>query len=417
MNEALFRKVSIQRISSPEQLDQLLHVTRSQNWLLIVALLLVVSTAVVWGYTGTVITTVAGQAVIVREGGVFNVVAQGGGIVASVPVRPREHLQPNQVIAVIAQPELIAKLNASKKALDEATAERTHAQQIATNTAMLQLTAIDHQKTNADRQIQQLIEMEQIDRQQVVLAEQLLSKGLVTKQRVLDLQQKEATAQNTVEDLRAQIKQLEAQEFAVRSQPSRDDAALIDRIENLERDVADCERELRTAENARTPYGGEVLDLQVYPGSSVSVGQPIISVQPDHEKFLLVAYVSSLHAKDIKIGMAVQVSPSNIEREEFGFMLGNVVYVADYPATIAALMRNFENEPLAKALSASGPVTEIQVELMRDSGTISGFKWSSSQGPPIALSPGTLCTAQVITRRQKPVSLVFPYIDRAVPGH
>ena len=33
MNEVLFRKVSLDRLSSPEQLDQLLRVTDPKSWL------------------------------------------------------------------------------------------------------------------------------------------------------------------------------------------------------------------------------------------------------------------------------------------------------------------------------------------------------------------------------------------------
>ena len=93
-------------------------------------------------------------------------------------------------------------------------------------------------------------------------------------------------------------------------------------------------------------------------------------------------------------------------------MKGEVVYVSDYPAMPAALMRNFENESLARALSSSGPVTEIRVAMKFDASTPSGFQWSTSKGPSIVISSGTICTVQTVTRRQQPISLVFPYIKK-----
>jgi HlyD family secretion protein len=72
-------------------------------------------------------------------------------------------------------------------------------------------------------------------------------------------------------------------------------------------------------------------------------------------------------------------------------------------------MRNFQNETLVHSIMAGGPVTELRVTLARDAETQSGYKWSSSRGPAITITSGTLCTVQVITRQQSPVSLLLPF--------
>jgi HlyD family secretion protein len=87
-----------------------------------------------------------------------------------------------------------------------------------------------------------------------------------------------------------------------------------------------------------------------------------------------------------------------------------VTSIADYPATPAALMRNFQNESLVTALTGSGPVTEVHVQLIADPATGSGYKWSSPLGPPVKLSSGTLCSVQIVTRRQRPVTLILPSV-------
>ena len=45
-----------------------------------------------------------------------------------------------------------------------------------------------------------------------------------------------------------------------------------------------------------------------------------------------------------------------------------------------------------------------------DPGTSSGYRWSSSQGAPVKLSGGTICLGEIVTRKQRPISLVFPYV-------
>ena len=107
--------------------------------------------------------------------------------------------------------------------------------------------------------------------------------------------------------------------------------------------------------------------------------------------------------------MGAEISPSTVKREEFGFIRGRVVYVGEFPASSDALMRNFQNETLVRSIMAAGPVTEVRVTLERDPMTLSGYRWSSSRGPAITISSGTLCTVQVITRQQPPVSLLFPF--------
>jgi HlyD family secretion protein len=106
----------------------------------------------------------------------------------------------------------------------------------------------------------------------------------------------------------------------------------------------------------------------------------------------------------------VEISPTNVKREEFGFLKGNVRFVADYPATPAALMRNCENESLVKSLTSDGTITEVRVTLLRDVATPSGFRWSSAKGPAIRITPGTLAGIRIVTRQQTPISLVLPFL-------
>jgi HlyD family secretion protein len=124
----------------------------------------------------------------------------------------------------------------------------------------------------------------------------------------------------------------------------------------------------------------------------------------------VLVYLPSLQAKAVQAGMDAEISPSTVKREEFGYIRGKVVYVGEFPASSDALMRNFQNEMLVHSIMAGGPVTELRVTLERDSMSLSGYMWSSSHGPAIRISSGTLCTVEVITRRQPPVSLLFPFL-------
>jgi len=412
MSSRLFRQVSLERLSSPEQLDQMMQVTSPRGWTGLAAIFLLLCTATIWGFNGKVVTAAGGQGVIVRSGGVINVVTRGGGMVLSLNARVGERIKANQVVATVAQPVLSETIRSMQDALAEAGHDRDHALQILTDSAKLQADALDRQRANDELQIQELGDQAKLTNEQITADEQLVAKGLITRQQALATKQKLVNVQDQIATLTAHVKQLDAQKFSIQSQPQREDTERRDRISNLRRDLAGAEKELSLAENVISPYDGEVLELKVSVGGNVSMGEPILSIQPDARHLELVAYVLSSDAKEIKRGMEVQVSPSSIRREEYGFMKGEVEYVSDYPATPAALMRNFENESLAKVLSSAGAVTEVRVALRTDPNTPSGFEWSASKGPPIIITSGTICTVQIVTKQQQPIALVFPYIKK-----
>jgi HlyD family secretion protein len=173
--------------------------------------------------------------------------------------------------------------------------------------------------------------------------------------------------------------------------------------------LAGLQRELELAGNVVSAYSGEVLELQVVAGSTVTNGAPLLTIQPDVDQLEVLVYVPAIKAKEIRPGMEAQVSPSTVRREEYGYLRGTVRAIADYPATPAALMRNFQNETIVTALIGSGPITELHVSLAPNPKTPSGYLWSSPQGPPVTLSSGTLCFAQIVTHEQRPLTLIIPY--------
>lgn len=62
MNEQLFRKKSIEKVSSPEQLNEYIRVTNPGVWLVLTAIIILLIGVCVWGFMGnldTTITTVA----------------------------------------------------------------------------------------------------------------------------------------------------------------------------------------------------------------------------------------------------------------------------------------------------------------------------------------------------------------------
>ena len=188
------------------------------------------------------------------------------------------------------------------------------------------------------------------------------------------------------------------------------DLQLRDRIAGDRRELQNLRREMELQSNVRSPYSGQVLELKVAPGALVQSGTPILSLQADVAGLQALLYIPADKAKQIRPGMAAEISPASIKREEFGYIRGEVSFVPDYPTTEAALMRVLENAPLVQAIGAAGPVMEVQVELETDPATPSGFRWSSPRGAPVKLSGGTMISGEVVTEDRRPITLVIPYL-------
>jgi HlyD family secretion protein len=404
----IFRKAALERLSSPEQLDQAVTVVPRHSWIALAGVCLLAVAACLWATAGSVTTKAAGEGLIIRTGGVLNVVAGGAGIVTSVKVAPGDQVQAGQVVAVISQPALAERIRSTELTLAQAREERTRILELRRGGARLEVESLSHRRANVEREIGNLEAQQKLASEQIEVEEQLLAKGLITRQQVLATRQKATTLEGAIAAQRAELVQLEAQRYTTEAQPVETAAELEGKVADLERTLASLRKEMELASQVISPYGGEVIEVKSYAGGPIGFGDPVLSMQTDVVLLEALVYVPSDRAKEVHLGMPAEVSPSIVKREEFGFIRGKVSYVADYPATNAALMRNFQNETLVQTLTKAGPVTEVRVQLEADAGNATGFLWSSSRGPAMKITAGTLCDALVVTRTQHPWELFLP---------
>ena len=57
----IFRKEAVQRLASPERLEQLLHVVSPHDWLVLGTVLALLGVVLTWACVGRLATTVAGR--------------------------------------------------------------------------------------------------------------------------------------------------------------------------------------------------------------------------------------------------------------------------------------------------------------------------------------------------------------------
>lgn len=122
-------------------------------------------------------------------------------------------------------------------------------------------------------------------------------------------------------------------------------------------------------------------------------------------------YVSTELAEEVKPGMEVQISPASTNKEDDGFIMGKVISVSQDPATKQSMTQKLGNESLVSMMTKNGTATEVTADLITDSSTASGYKWSSSGGKSITISSDTLVTGTVVIKKEKPIGRLFPLFD------
>jgi HlyD family secretion protein len=417
--QSIFRDVALDRLSSPEQLDQLMEVTTPRGWIALGAFGVLLATALAWGVLGSVPERIQGQGILVHSGGVLEVESPSGGRISDLAVRVGDVIAEGQVVARIAQQELLDRIRQARARVQELERKSASLSAFGERDLALQSAQLAEQRSNLEKSIQasqaQLGALEERVRSQ----EQLVSQGLITRQTLLATMQERETVRERVRRGRSDLAQLRVQELEVRNTRQREQEENTFELDGARRELAQLSNELRLTSEVASPYTGRVLEVIAEQGSIVERGQAILTVDLTGKRVQpleAVVFIPSVHGKKVKPGMEIQLAPSTVRREEFGYLLGRVTYVSDFPASAAGMRRLLKNDQLVTTLSGADAPYEVRAELIPDRGSPSGYRWSSSAGPPVRIQSGTLASGAIVVDRRRPIVMLIPQLRRRGDG-
>jgi HlyD family secretion protein len=412
-SDGVFRDAAVERLSSPEQLDQLVSITRPFDWVAAIALLLGLVVLIAWSILGRIPTRVIGDGILLSSGGrVVDAVSGVAGRLASIDVAVGDEVRLDQVIARVGQTEIEQRLRQANEVLRER--QREHADLTATITREIdtKLANFAAQEAGLNEAITVAEQRETYLTGEVARLEPAVSSGFVTRKTVEDRRVELNSAKLRIVDAQNDILKLKAQRVDLQSQRERDRMQSEFRINDAKRLVEQLSAELDRGSRILSPAEGRVVEVKVSEGSVLTVGTPVIEIETAGRTLEATIYMPPDRGKNIGPGMAVHVEPSMIVREEYGAIIGHVVAISEFPVTPQGMVADLHNDTLVKRFSQDGAPYAAKVRLEPDSTTVSGYRWSSGKGPPLRLSSGTLARAEVTTREQPPIELVIPLLKR-----
>lgn len=172
--------------------------------------------------------------------------------------------------------------------------------------------------------------------------------------------------------------------------------------------------ELEQRDTINAVYSGQILDLRIQKDAVVAEGDMVGSLIRDSkakENTSVVLYVPMEQGKRIREGMTANVSPSTVNREEYGYIIGQVKSISEYAVTRESMLNTLYNEQMVHAFAGEDTaVMEVRIELFRSTETVSGYRWSTQDGAPTVIEAGTICQGEVWVASRRPIDLVLPFL-------
>ncbi|WP_427159580.1 NHLP bacteriocin system secretion protein [Aliinostoc sp. HNIBRCY26] len=468
--ESIFRKESLERLSSPERLDQLMQIVNPLDWLPLATLGGFIVLGLVWSIFGRIPITVSGKGILIKPNQVVTFESPISGQLKSLNVKTGQCIEKGHIIATIDPTDLKQQLRLQRSKLAQlqtqerdsillqrqrtakekeaiASARASYIQRLRDTQTLTPafyekgLNAIRQQRISLQQRLKDATELVPVLQDRFQKRQQLLDAGAIAKDTVLQAEQEYKQGLQTVYDIQAQLKQLDVQEteaqqrylgnlssvgelqaqlkdLETRSKRIDQENAenintKVNQIQDTNRAIAQLEKQILDNSQIISLSSGCVLEVSTFVGQVASPGTPLVSVNTSNNNTPLIA-ISYFNVKDGKLiqpGMTLQITPDSVKRERFGGIVAQVTSVSSLPVTKEGANSLIGNPDLvSKILPTGGGDMEVRAEMVIDSSTFSGYRWSSSQGPKLNISAGTTTTVRVKVAEQAPITFVLPIL-------
>ena len=411
MSTGFFRKTALEKLSTPEQLDQLIKVTTPKGWILLSTLFIALTTALIWSVFGNIKTKLNVVGVILGEE-LHEVVSTSNGQLLDLKVEIGQKVKKGDIIAVLHQPEILQQIEGYQAIIKERELEFNQSSSFGSQDTRIQSEFVNQQRASVQMQISTEEKNIIFLNGQYQKEKELLNKGLITRPQINSTEQQIETAKSNIKRLRSQLTQSSSQELNLEYDSQQRNSFSRQKVSEAQRQLQQLQEQYDNKTFIKSPYDGEIVEVLTDIGIMVGAGTPLfklknVNIKQD-KKLKGVLYISSQDGKKIVKDMEALISPSTVKPQDHGFIKAKVTYISEFPITQKGMLRTVKNEQLVQSLLSMGTLFEVYVEFEEDKNTTSGYKWTSSKGPDIQVNEGTSCFGKITIENERPISLVVP---------
>jgi HlyD family secretion protein len=351
----------------------------------------------------------------VTGGGLQVVVAEGSGRLSEILVDVGDSVSVDEVVARIDKHEIQAEIDELSSQLEELKSQSEEHREFdeKEEAAQAKLEEADIARLDQTKEfsLQRVARLET----RWTIVDDLEKKGNMTKIDLQKIEEEIEDARMEHEKARLEIEQVKARNREATIKRERAQMERDFRIRELEGRIAVLKHRRDGEARVVSKFAGSVVEIRAAEQTAVNVGDPILLVQPEEatQQLEVILYVSAGTGKRVDLEDEVHISPSTVKREEYGSMVGIVREISPVPTGESAMMAVLKDKQMVeKFIQQIGLPRMARVELIANDDTPSGYQWTSSDGPPVVISPGTLCSGTVTVERQRPIALVIPTIKK-----
>ncbi|OQA79692.1 MAG: Colicin V secretion protein CvaA [bacterium ADurb.Bin243] len=415
MSGELFRKAALEKLSTPDQLDRLVVITHPRGWLALLAAALAIATGLIWGVFGTISYKVSGTGMLIKTGGLFNISHDFTGKIIDIRVREGDFVKEGDVVARIDQSTTLNQIVDLREKIKNLVAQKEKTISYNSESNIKNIEYIDDEAKKLNDSIKSNTENLKILNEKLANQKTLVEKGLITKDTALSTKQQINTLEETIASSKNQLKELEVKKVETKKTQNEEIYTIDGQIKENTDNLNTLLKKYEDSSKIISPYAGKVVQIVAAIGKSVASGEAIVTLEligKNIKDIEAIVYVPIGEGKLVKPGMDIRISPTIVKKEEYGFILGKVTKVSEYPVTSARILELLANDQLVSSITNSGAVLEVKADLISDKTTYSGYKWSTEKGPPLKIQSGTFCESLVTYKTERPINLVIPILKK-----
>ncbi|RYE76314.1 MAG: hypothetical protein EOP19_24655, partial [Hyphomicrobiales bacterium] len=301
--DSLYRKEALDRLSSPEQLDEMIAISSSGAWAGLIGVLLLAATFLAWAILGSIPTRIEGQGMLFSGGGqVVDAVSLASGTLSTAGYSVGQHVPRGAVLAEIDQPEVVLELAAARQRVAALSDALTKLEDEQARLGSARATNADARRAAYLDQVAAAEQRQEAYATRLEAQERLVASGNAANASVQQVREQLASANQDLASARAGLLTIDADLLAAQATAQRDLLGYQQQLASAQAEVDQLALQADQFGKVVSPVDGILVEWKAPFGTYAGAGRPVASVASGEGQLQFMLYVPPGEGKRITAG-------------------------------------------------------------------------------------------------------------------